>query len=687
MFCKLIARNSRRNWKENSLFFSSLLISVIAFYIILSLPHQDVMRFLSQMESYAVDRLLTLIPVFYCMALCILFFLIYYASKYQLERRRHEFGVYLMLGMRRSRLFALLLTEDLGSSLLSLLLGLPAAVLLSELISLITARLVGIGIVGHQITFSWQAVLWTAAGFVLIKFAAFLILSGKISRQEIGSLLVDTPDGAGRPMHAPVYAASLPAGILCLSYAYFLAICGKAWAGIQQMGLTLLLGILGTFLFFLGLRTPMGRIARSGQSGRRLRIFHLRQIQELVIHRSHTLAVCSLLMLAALCCFGAGIAISRFYGDAAPHVLDYTFPDRETEHASTEVRQTLAAHHLDTRFSDLFEMKIGSIHTTDDYEHAFQMEPVLAALQELPPSRDQEILLNNLSYGTYPHLISLDSYNHLRRAAGLPELELKEGEAAVYMDSEFTTHERNQILDQVLETGLEVRLDQDTIRLIGPLQTTDVVTDRSITLSFALILPDDRFAYYTQGSCNVYLNGILAPDETSGNSLLQTISDLNQELDRIGLTYESYLRNIGRQLFYMVAASYITLYLAVIFLIVANTIIGVQFLMGQQRSDHRYRTLVRLGADYDTLCRSAGKQIYWYFGLPAGVAAFGSLFGVRALFAGLLSNRTRSSLSEMMIISAAVIFVLCVIEWIYILAVKRSSDHWLLTRMTPRREE
>lgn len=142
MFFELIRRNSRRNRRENGLFFASLLISIIAFYIVLSLSQQDVMQFLRQMESDAVNRLLAMIPLFYGMTLVILFFLIYFASKFQLERRRHEFGMYLMLGMRRGRLFWLLLAEDLRSSVIALVIGLPAAVLLSELISLIVDALI-----------------------------------------------------------------------------------------------------------------------------------------------------------------------------------------------------------------------------------------------------------------------------------------------------------------------------------------------------------------------------------------------------------------------------------------------------------------------------------------------------------------------------------------------------------------
>ena len=89
MFFDLVSRNSRRSRKENGLFFASLLISVIAFYIILSLSQQDVIKFLMKMESDAVKKLVGMIPLFYGMTLIILFFLVYFASKYQLERRRH----------------------------------------------------------------------------------------------------------------------------------------------------------------------------------------------------------------------------------------------------------------------------------------------------------------------------------------------------------------------------------------------------------------------------------------------------------------------------------------------------------------------------------------------------------------------------------------------------------------------
>ena len=684
MFSELVKRNSRRSRRENGLFFASLLIAIIAFYIILSLSHQDVIVFLKTMESDAVNRLLTLVPVLYGLTLFILFFLVYYANRFQLARRRHEFGVYLMLGMQRRKLFGMLLAEDLRSSLIALAIGLPAAVLISELISLVTARLVGLGIVGHQFTLSLSAIGWTAVGFLAIKLLASLILSGKIVRQEIGALLTETPEGTKKQRPAAVYAAALVLGAALLAGAYTFAILGYAWSSLRYMANTIALGVAGTLLLFYGLRVIIDRLSRRGDRAGKLRVFNFRQVEETVIHRSGTLAISSLLILAALCCFGAGVATARS-SRAETHTLDYTF--RSDGQSLDDLRRTLAAGGLDSAFSDIFEMRIGRVRTSTDYQNTVKFPALQRTIDAMPASDEQQQLQYLLEAVGYPHLIALSSYNRLLDAAGLPELTLAPDEAAVYCDSEVSSAENTALLDRLITDGAAVTIDGAPFTLTGQVQSVSVVTDRSITISFALIVPDAAFDRYTQGDYDVYLNAVLAPSATEGKSLMRAIADMNEQLDPLGLEYESYLQNLGRELFYIVAASYLTIYLAIIFLVVANTVIGVQFLMGQQKAARRYRTLVRLGAEHDTLCRAAKAQINWYFGLPVGVAAVSSLFGVRALFSGILSASAQSGMTEMMIAAGAMILLLCVVEWIYMAAVKRSSSKYLLTLMAPEREE
>ena len=66
--------------------------------------------------------------------------------------------------------------------------------------------------------------------------------------------------------------------------------------------------------------------------------------------------------------------------------------------------------------------------------------------------------------------------------------------------------------------------------------------------------------------------------------LLKAVMSVNDRLKTTNLHYESYLGTAGRHMFYQVALGYTTIYLAVIFLIIANTLIGVQFLIQQEKT-------------------------------------------------------------------------------------------------------
>lgn len=682
MFFDLVRKNSRRSRKENGLFFASLLIVIVAFYMILSLSRLDVMIFLKKMESDAVNKLLLMIPVFYGITLFILFFLVYFASRYQLERRQHEFGVCLMLGMRRSRLFWMLLAEDLWSSLLSLAAGIPAAVLIAELVSLITARLVGLGILGHQTAFSGEAVLGTAAGFLLIKLAAFILLSGRISRMEIRKLLTPEPRGTKKRIPAGISAAELFTGVVLLGAAYGMAIQGFSWGGVGRMAMTMVSGLAGTFLVFFGLRAALGFLARHYGKKSGLHVFCFRQLEEYVIHQPASLAVSSLLILAALCCFGFGVATSWSYGSRETHTLDYTFSAWYGE----DVEEILERSGVRNCFGTLFQMKTGYIRVGNGSEK-LERKGVMELLEQEEISEERDALKSILQYADYPHIISLSGYNELLHIAGEEEVSLLPGEAAVYMDSEFISAGGKAIMERILNQKPEVDAAGKKLHLTGEVQTRNLVVDSSITLSFALIVEDEVFEYLTAGDYEIYWDAILAPELLEGQGLMQAITQVNERLEDTGLEYESYLQNIGRQLFYVVAASYLTLYLAVIFLIIANTMLGVQFLMQQKKTGQRYRTLLRLGSTCEDLCEASGRQIRWYFGIPILVAVISSLFGIQALCRGMLPPEVQSETSGILVLAAAMLFFLCVVEWCYLRAVIRAGERHILALAEPEREE
>ncbi|MBO7424708.1 MAG: FtsX-like permease family protein [Clostridiales bacterium] len=705
MFSKLVLRNTKRSQKENLLFMSSLVISIIAFYVVLSLKNQDIVRYIQSLESDAINKLLTMVTALYMFTLVVLFFLIYYASKYQIERRSHELGVYLMMGMKRSKMFFMLLAEDIASSAIALVIGLPFALLFSELMSLITVKCVGVGFLEHQSTFDARALGLTLLGFVAIKLVSFFLISFSLFRKEVGALLSDAPNNIKKRRTPALYLASTVIGLGLLVAAYYLVIKGYSWMDLKFMLLTVMVGLAGTFMLFWGIRFFIGLIARRNSS-KKLHAFTFRQIEDTVIFRSGTMALCSLLVLTSFVCMGAGISVFTSYDLYRGHVMDYTFrcdsPLTEEEieeykevygeepilNTSESVTDYLKEIGVADKFSFIDVLRIGHVKLPEDATSfdVYNMDNAMEILSKF----NGEFYYADRIYDINPHLISLGDYNKILALAGKEPLVLGSGELGVYMDGDVSNEKVVEDFNKVLAERPQVSLVGEDYVLVGEVYTTPIVTDYLMSPAFCLIIPDDKFDELAQNNYTAYLNARLDEDKYTNGNIFQTLTEVNDAIDSSipqYLEYESYMNNMGRQLFYLVATSYVTIYLALVFLVIANTILGVQFLMNQKKSSKRYKTLIKLGAGHKTLCKSSAKQINWYFGIPIAVAAMSSIFGVRGLFSGILSSRTKTSISEMMITTAIVITAFVLIECIYILVVKRASFKYLKTLMNPEREE
>ncbi|MGG7057919.1 ABC transporter permease [Clostridium nigeriense] len=683
MFYDLVNRNSKRNRKENGLFFISLIISIIAFYIILSLEKQDVIIFLKTMESQAVRKLFLLIPALYGLSLFILFFLVYFAGKYQLERRSRELGMYLMLGMKRSKLLLMLFAEELWNSLLSLIIGIPVAVFISEIISLVTAKIVGLGIIGHSFSFSFSAVIGTIFGYFIIRFIALIILSGKFSKKEVLELLSESQSEKKRKINKVIVIIKLIVGVILLSVAFIIGIKGIVWRELKFMALIVILGLLGVFLLFQGIGVLFEGILKKKNNISGLKMFTFRQIQESVFLKPNTLAVSSLLVLIAISCFAYGVPVGYLFNSKEAHIMDYTF-----EANKEEVEAIIKELDLEAYIDGIYEMKIGMF-----YNDKFSAEGLIKAVEKQDDSQGKEILLNNLQYLDRPYLISLSSYNKLLEIQGKDPIKLNDNEAALYEDPDFNF---SSIIELALKERPIITLEDEEYKLKDICYSDNIITDSMITISTGLIVSDNVFKKYTdENNVSTYINMTLDKDFVKKKGLMQAISEVNEKLNTTeavydeynGVRYESYLQNIGRELFYTVAASYTTIYLAVIFLIIANTVMGVQFLMHQQKTKKRYQALTYLGANYEMLCKSARNQITWYFSLSIAVAAVSSIFAVRTLFAGMVTTAMKEYVGKLMVISASVIVLICMIELIYMNIVKKSSDKNILKLMDMKRED
>ena len=279
-------------------------------------------------------------------------------------------------------------------------------------------------------------------------------------------------------------------------------------------------------------------------------------------------------------------------------------------------------------------------------------------------------MLNNLSMKSDPYFISLSSYNAMLTSVGKAPIQLEANEVVMYSDEDHSNY--YDILRRALQNNPSVQIGEDQFKLLPTLYTNNVVADRAITLTYALIVPDVVYDNYIGRFQETWLwNMSLNPEFIEEKGLMQAIYEVDQLMNTSGLDYESYLSSMGRQLFYTVAGSYTTFYLGIMFLIIANTVLGINFLMQQRSTRHRYYTVAMLGANIESLCSSARKQIWLYFTLVISVALISSIFGIWSLLKAFpsMALSLENSIVIAIIVIALIIFELC-----YIWMIQRKSD-------------
>ena len=675
MFFRQIKRNAAKNRKSNGLFFGSLVIAVIAFYTLLSMDKQDVVRFLKTIESDAVRKLMQLIPIVYAVSLFFVFFLVYFAYHYQINERKKEFGLYLMLGMKRSRLFAMLIGETLLNSMFSLAVGIPAALLLTEAISLLTVKLAGLGIIGHEVTWSFAAVIETAVGFAAVQIAAMLILCVKLARMEPACLFKpDAADTQGMTAEK-TGPSSFAAGCILLGASYILGVAVFGSLDVFSIALILVLGTVGTFCLYRGAGAVIGRrIRKKGAEKSGLYVFTGRQVQENVLCQYKVMAVSSLLLLIALSCVSYGIGTVVSSQAVTAKTTDFSIRDNEDENKG-DVRKVLEGRECGKYLSEYYPVYLGM---SDAETCEISLNGLKEAVCSLKGVKNKGMQDNIVEYmdtsGGYEYFIAQSSYNHILEAAGKEKISLKKRQMG-FFTSMKEYPERMDIYRSALKNGAYIEVDGERFELLKEVYYDNVVADRQITLEKAFIVPDELYRKIAADRDAPFCYNVLLKKELADREgYMQTLEKVSEIFRGNGLVYESYLSGIGRRLFYTVAGSYLTIYLGILFMIIANTSIALKYLMQQQANRKRYRTLLMLGADIGDICRSSAKQIYLFSGMVLGAASISSVFAIWSMFHGLMQLPEGASVKNVLILTGGAFAVFVATQMIYVIIVERTGQ-------------
>ena len=141
MYFKMAYKNVRKSLKDYLIYFLTLTFAVCIFYSFNAMGSQQVMQELSSMKTESVEVLSMMLSIVSVFVSCILGGLIIYANNFLVKKRKKELGIYMTLGMGKNKISKILFLETFLIGLLALGSGLILRIILSQRLSLLTARL------------------------------------------------------------------------------------------------------------------------------------------------------------------------------------------------------------------------------------------------------------------------------------------------------------------------------------------------------------------------------------------------------------------------------------------------------------------------------------------------------------------------------------------------------------------
>lgn len=240
-YFRLALTNIKKHARSYVPYIITCVITIAMFYIIKSLAF-NLDKNLSSISAATSMSLGSIVVAIFA----IIF--LFYTNSFLLKKRKKEFGLYNILGMEKKHMSALIATESLIISVISLVLGLIIGIALDKLIFMIVIKLLD-GQSPLGFTIIPEAILHTVVLFCII-FAAILLNSVRIVyTTKTIDLLHGSNTGEKEPKTKWLLAIL---GVPCLGGGYTISIISKnPVSAIGLLFIAIVLVVIGTYFIFV----------------------------------------------------------------------------------------------------------------------------------------------------------------------------------------------------------------------------------------------------------------------------------------------------------------------------------------------------------------------------------------------------------------------------------------------------
>lgn len=695
MLVKLAARNVRRSARDYAVYFITLFFGVAVFYAFNSVGGQSVVF---DIRDHATARALEMtnyfLGLFSVLVALVLAFLVVYANRFIIKRRKREFGTYLLLGMTARKMSAILFIEMLMVGAASLVVGLAVGILLAQGLAFGTAALMGTTMSQYTFLVSGEAIVLTLVCFAIF-FAASLVMNVFfVSKNKLGDLLTERSSMSSMS-RVPLWVRVVGffASLVVLAAAYWL-LHDNAFVEMNDEFLaSTILMIVGTVLLFWSGSTAI-LVFLSKADGfylKRLHAFTARQISTKVGTAFASMSVVSIMLFFAIATVTVGFGCMEiFVGDAEE---------------ATQYDATVGARFLgQEEFGGWFDAEVAVENYADaeriarnkneeDFAQAKQYDfDMLACLKDKSPAWGKLVKDSaqidyyyepGLKYGSVFEsvgaaepdqsdgsrpiadsaiaMVSLSQFNDLRALLGEEPVKLAENQFLVNNAVAMTQNTADDMAQKhavMTVAGKKLTCADQPVRQA-------IRNGAMVDVSLEIIVPDSVIdALKAEGAfpANSYLDIMYNCDRLDGDPLFISAmhqsfpptksqikwceeNDPSTDVDTLYTMSEwpNFNAYTGNEM--MIQAGgikllcvYLSMYIGFILLVTTAAILAIQQLSETADSVARYRRLSSIGCDRRMILGSLRSQTVLYFAIPLAVALIHAAYAVTVLNGSLFAE-------------------------------------------------
>lgn len=653
MFSKIAINNVKKSIKDYSIYFLTLTFAVCIFYSFNSLAAQkSVLELNKSTENYMVilNKLIAGISVFVSF---ILGGLIIYANNFLIKKRKKELGIYMTLGMAKSKISKILILETFLIGLLSLAAGILLGIIVSQGLSIITAKLLAVNINKFKFIISPSAIIKSVLYFGIIFLLVMIFNQVIISKYRLIDMLNAAKKNEDIKVENPVISVLiflLSAALLTVAYSLVLKV-GLNPKDIK-FTISIILGVVGTLLLFFSLSSFFLYIIQKNKKIylKNLNIFVLRQINNKITTNFISMSVICLMLFLTI------TLLFTMFGYKSN--IDKLIKGNSTFDASAK----LDIDSDDQKVKDIkgyldkmnFKFNAYEKHTFyNEYKLNIQPGDLFKNYLDRHEQKDSEKYFLEIPISA----VKISQYNSIRKLSGQQIINLKDNQVLVVSNYEDINNALGKFINN--HNSININGKAYNIKNETPIKTNLVTTGSDLNF-FYLIIPDNfsgKLKLYSTGFDVMFSKNNKEKSEEKFKNLFKSFIN-NRYKDGYYIPISG---NTIEQVHALVYGSstiivFIGIYLGIVFLISSAAVLALQQLSEASDSLDRYNSLKKIGAPKKLIDKSILTQNLIYFMAPLTLAIIHSTVSI-SIANRVFSMYNQSSLgsSYFMIASALII--------------------------------